>query len=59
MPSCGGMPAAGRCQPDEPLIAWGGKPVTASNEKRRKRYAEDPEYREDRLACSRACYARA
>jgi hypothetical protein len=57
MLSCDGMPAAGRCQPDEPLTAWGGKPVTASNEKRRKRYAGDPEHREHRLACSRASYA--
>jgi Recombination endonuclease VII len=30
--------------------------VTASNEKKKKRYAEDPEYREERLACSRASY---
>src|SRR5262245_1258931 len=57
MLSCDGMPAAGRCQPDEPLTAWDGKPVTASNEKKRKRYAEDPEYREERLARSRASYA--
>jgi hypothetical protein len=30
--------------------------MTASNEKKKKRYAEDPEYREERLACSRASY---
>jgi hypothetical protein len=51
-----GKPASWRCQPDEPLTAWGGKPVTPSNEKRKKRYAEDPEYREHRLGCSRLSY---
>src|SRR5262245_21651722 len=54
--SCDGMPAHGRCQPDEPLTVWGGKPVIPWNEKRKKRYAEDPEYREELRARLRASY---
>ena len=55
MPSCGKL-ALGRCQPDEPLTAWGGKAVTAWNEKKKKRYAQDAEYRKYLQACSRAYY---